>query len=99
MFKEFNQKSWRSGLEPITAELHLCKCIQQAERVIYIITVFHEMISIIHIFEVILCFFFGHTILLPKFYDVFLEVAEKLFFRDTAYIGKSIVYGNIHQVI
>ena len=57
------------------------------------------MISIIHIFEVSLCFFFGHTILLPKFYDVFLEVAEKLFFSDTTYVGKSIVYGNIHQVI
>ena len=80
-------------------EFHFSECVQQAERVVNVIAVFHEVIPVVGLFQFGFGFLFGHSVLLTQFDDVFLEVAVKFFFGNAAYIGKSVVHGNVHQVV
>jgi hypothetical protein len=64
IFQHGYQKSRRTGLVPIIAEIQFGKRIQQTERIIYIFAFFGKMIAIVTLFRFIKRFLISFACLL-----------------------------------
>ena len=97
--EQFHKESWCARLKPVAAELHLGKCIKQAKRVVDILAIFHEVVSVVLFFQLLFGFVLREMVLLGQHCDVFLEIAMQFAFRNAAYAGKPVVDGDVHQIV
>ena len=98
-FQQLHQIGRGSRFEPVTAEFHFGKSIEQAEGIVYSYCVLREMITVIACFQFPAHFVIGHVLASAQFVQLFLKAGMYFLFCYSTYLDVSVIHRNIVQII